>query len=772
MQKLKKSCPRAAAILLSLMMMVVFVPTFAFATDGDEGITVFMTVSEQGAIATAKDGSAMAWKEVKVKDLNDDNKYSYDEALVALHDEYYEGGAAAGYISGVSKFWGHGGSSFLFFVNDEGLSTGVTGVFLDGGEYLTAAYLTDTDLGLDWGTSFDKRTDRVVAGESVSLNLKGHLGMAYVEQDKTDVPLKDRQLGVWTEDGFSALEGVTTDTDGNATLSFDTPGTYVVTLAPEAKVTNTVVSRESGGFWYPFSSTTAYDNDDEEIWGKWDWSAMVAYGGYTLTNYGDGPYPYNEIQWVKAFDYNDLNFEMSDEDLELGYFMHSGDVIYDSPAIAPVCIVKVGAKPADVTMTLNDKGVLAKAKDGSAMIEKPVTVKDLDFDGKLTYDEALAAAHEAYCAEGKVGYSAGMQTYGESQYFTVTKLWGQGTSNAMFFANGAATTSVDQAVIAANDKLYTSINAEPSGRDFLTSFDKTAATVEVAADLNVNLKGHVGAGYTPEDLTDVNLANVPVGIWKDGTFEPMDGTVTDQDGNAAVSFKKTGTYILTAKGEVDGTDWSGNALKCPTMAPYCIVTVTPHTGVLTKTDAKAATCTEDGNSAYWTCNDCGKFFSDAEGKTAIEKDSWIILKGHKLTPVNAKLATDKKAGNTAYWKCTNGCGKFFSDAKGTKEIKKNSWVVAKSKMTVKAKKLTVKAEKKKTVFKKSKAFTVKKAPGKVTFKKTKGNKKIIVAKNGKVTVKKGLKKNKTYKVKVKVTSAKTKKYAKITKTVTLTIKVN
>ena len=34
MQKLKKNCPRAAAILLSLMMMVVFVPTFAFAGGG------------------------------------------------------------------------------------------------------------------------------------------------------------------------------------------------------------------------------------------------------------------------------------------------------------------------------------------------------------------------------------------------------------------------------------------------------------------------------------------------------------------------------------------------------------------------------------------------------------------------------------------------------------------------------------------------------------------------------------------------------------------
>ena len=46
--------------------------------------------------------------------------------------------------------------------------------------------------------------------------------------------------------------------------------------------------------------------------------------------------------------------------------------------------------------------------------------------------------------------------------------------------------------------------------------------------------------------------------------------------------------------------------------------------LLTKTEAKEPTCTEAGNSAYWTCILCGKYFSDGEGKTEIEKDSWVI----------------------------------------------------------------------------------------------------------------------------------------------------
>ena len=45
---------------------------------------------------------------------------------------------------------------------------------------------------------------------------------------------------------------------------------------------------------------------------------------------------------------------------------------------------------------------------------------------------------------------------------------------------------------------------------------------------------------------------------------------------------------------------------------------------LTAHAAVAATCEAAGNSAYWSCDRCGKFFSDAEGKTEIAENSWVI----------------------------------------------------------------------------------------------------------------------------------------------------
>ena len=96
---------------------------------------------------------------------------------------------------------------------------------------------------------------------------------------------------------------------------------------------------------------------------------------------------------------------------------------------------------------------------------------------------------------------------------------------------------------------------------------------------------------------------------------------------------------------------------------------------MTKTPAQAATCTEPGNSEYYTCGNCGKFFSDEAGKNEIAKDSWVIKAlGHKLTKTEAKAATCTEAGNNEYYTCAT-CNKFFSDADGKNEIAKDSWII-------------------------------------------------------------------------------------------------
>ena len=132
----------------------------------------------------------------------------------------------------------------------------------------------------------------------------------------------------------------------------------------------------------------------------------------------------------------------------------------------------------------------------------------------------------------------------------------------------------------------------------------------------------------------------------------------------------------------------------------------------------------------------------------------------KVATVNASgKVTGKKAGSVTITATNNGKAASVK----IKVVKKAN------PMTVKAK--TIKASSKKTQsFAKAKAFTVKNAKGAVTFKKSKGNKKISVSSKGKVTVKKGLKKG-TYKVTVKVTAKGNTAYKAKTKKVTLKVTV-
>ena len=77
---------------------------------------------------------------------------------------------------------------------------------------------------------------------------------------------------------------------------------------------------------------------------------------------------------------------------------------------------------------------------------------------------------------------------------------------------------------------------------------------------------------------------------------------------------------------------------------------------MTATAGKAATCTEAGHSAYWACSRCGKFFSDAAGKTEIAKDSWIInALGHDVGTRGAVAATCYISGHEADTYCKR-CG--------------------------------------------------------------------------------------------------------------------
>ncbi len=89
----------------------------------------------------------------------------------------------------------------------------------------------------------------------------------------------------------------------------------------------------------------------------------------------------------------------------------------------------------------------------------------------------------------------------------------------------------------------------------------------------------------------------------------------------------------------------------------------------------AATCTEDGRVEYWECDRCGNLFDDENGEIQIDiTDTILLARGHSLTSHPEAAATCTEPGNIAYWECEN-CHKYFSDANGDNETSQESIVI-------------------------------------------------------------------------------------------------
>lgn len=226
------------------------------------------------------------------------------------------------------------------------------------------------------------------------------------------------------------------------------------------------------------------------------------------------------------------------------------------------------ADPVTVSFTVSEKGVLAKTSDGTAAVELPVTVTDVNSDGILTFDEALVALHEAYCPDG---YALNGNSVG--------KLWGSEVTAPIVAKNDKV---LEKAVnwktstVAEGDKLYAaSVKDTVDYSDCLSYFDKKAVTVEAGKEFTLTLKA-AGEYFSGSNYSELNAYDISVGTWEKGSFQAITGAKTAASGTVTLSFAKAGTYIVTASGTLPGEADDGvdtYDVDCPISAPYCIVTV-------------------------------------------------------------------------------------------------------------------------------------------------------------------------------------------------------
>ena len=294
---------------------------------------------------------------------------------------------------------------------------------------------------------------------------------------------------------------------------------------------------------------------------------------------------------------------------------------------------------------------------------------------------------------------------GSTVNLTFYAAWTPNTYTVTFDANGGSVSQTSAVTVAG--KLTSLPTPTYDGHNFLGWYTQKDGGDKVTTDTVFTVDSTIYAHWQNIPVTDVTLDKTSLTLQETGsatliatvvpanatnknvTWESSDTSIATVDASGKVTALSAGTAMITVKtAEGDFTD-------------TCEVTVT-H-GNMVRTPKKDATCTADGNEEYWTCETCGKHFSDEEGKTEIELSATVIpatghsykepvwnwsedgksctvtftcvnVDSHKETPkvtVSSKIktpATCTEKGVTEYTATAEFHGKTFTDTKAVADI--------------------------------------------------------------------------------------------------------
>ena len=254
------------------------------------------------------------------------------------------------------------------------------------------------------------------------------------------------------------------------------------------------------------------------------------------------------------------------------------------------------------TLTSNDLGV-NESKIGSYWVEDNLTWK-LDADGTLTisgtgamkdydYNNNPSPANQKKGSVKKVVIKDGVTSIGKYAFCNCSNL-----------------------------KSITILDSVTSIGDFAFS-DCSSLTSITIPDSVTSIGDFAFSGCS--SLTSITIPDSVTSIGDDAfsycrslTSITIPDSVTSIGNDVFYGCSSLQIISLSCKSTLKKSDFGGQA----DLVSY----TNQHT--LTKTEAKAATCTEDGNKEYWTCEHCGKYFlsddTNPETAKAVELSETIL----------------------------------------------------------------------------------------------------------------------------------------------------
>lgn len=219
------------ALVLSVLLVLSVGMLFVSAEEAKDSVEVHVTIIDE------KSEFAVAYKTVTVTDIDNDGALTVHDTLYAAHEQYYKGGAAAGYATeetkwGLSlmKLWGvANGGSYGYLVNNAFAWSMTDPVKAD--DYVVAFIYTDTDKFSDVYTYFDTQ---YIEEESTSIAVE--LTMMKTGFDAEGKPYTEPVSGAEiTLDGQK--NKVVTDAEGKASFyyGYGDPNGYERLVSAEVK---------------------------------------------------------------------------------------------------------------------------------------------------------------------------------------------------------------------------------------------------------------------------------------------------------------------------------------------------------------------------------------------------------------------------------------------------------------------------------------------------------------------------------------------------------